>query len=220
MAWQLKPERYLTADELSTLRKTLRERAETDLALGRESGVRARAVLETAIGTGLRVGELAALRCENLQLSGKEPFLWVVGGKGRKKTRGGTGKDDRDIVFLPNHLVKILRQFLGWKRNVGESTEPSASLFVSKRGTRYGTRALQLMFKTAASRAGLLAKKPTLSIHSLRHTYGTRLYAATKDLRAVQKQLRHRSITTTTVYADVTPEDTIRGVNRMFDDAS
>ena len=33
------------------------------------------------------------------------------------------------------------------------------------------------------------------------------LYSKEKDLRAVQKQLRHRSIQSTLIYADVTAED-------------
>ena len=133
-AWQLAPEKYLTEDEVRMFLKSLRDRAETDLAHGRESGVKARAVLETALGAGLRVGELAALNCGDLSLTGKEPFLWVVGGKG-KKGNGRNGEDGRDMVFLPNYFVKILRDFLMWKRNKDESIEHEASLFVSKRGS-------------------------------------------------------------------------------------
>lgn len=32
---------------------------------------------------------------------------------------------------------------------------------------------------------------PPCGLHSLRHTYGTRLYAATQDLKIVSQQLRH-----------------------------
>ena len=32
----------------------------------------------------------------------------------------------------------------------------------------------------------------------MRHTFGTRLYERTKDLRLVQRALEHRSVTTTT----------------------
>ena len=53
------------------------------------------------------------------------------------------------------------------------------------------------------------------SVHSLRHSYAVKLYAVEKDLRAVQKQLRHVSIQSTMVYADVTDEaigDQIKGL--------
>lgn len=39
-----------------------------------------------------------------------------------------------------------------------------------------------------------------------RHSYAVELYSKGKDLRAVQKQLRHASIQSTIVYADVTDE--------------
>ena len=42
-----------------------------------------------------------------------------------------------------------------------------------------------------------------LSIHSLRHTFATRLYEKTGDLHLVQRALGHRQITTTEVYARV-----------------
>jgi len=42
----------------------------------------------------------------------------------------------------------------------------------------------------------------TLS-HSLRHTFATRLYSKTGDLRLVQRALGHKRITTTEIYARV-----------------
>jgi integrase/recombinase XerC len=42
-----------------------------------------------------------------------------------------------------------------------------------------------------------------VSLHSLRHTFATRLYEKTGDLHLVQRALGHRQITTTEVYARV-----------------
>ncbi len=56
------------------------------------------------------------------------------------------------------------------------------------------------------------------SIHACRHSYGTYLYQKTKNLRLVQKQLGHSSITTTTVYADVPLEETLEAVNGIFEE--
>ena len=53
------------------------------------------------------------------------------------------------------------------------------------------------------------------AVHALRHSYAVELYSKDKDLRAVQKQLRHVSIQSTLVYADVTDEsigNQIRGL--------
>jgi hypothetical protein len=40
-------------------------------------------------------------------------------------------------------------------------------------------------------------------------------YQATKDLRLLQKQLSHSRITTTQIYADVTPEQICTGMDAM-----
>ena len=49
------------------------------------------------------------------------------------------------------------------------------------------------------NKAGL--KRKRVSCHALRHTCGTLLYDATKDIRAVQDTLRHENITTSAIYA-------------------
>ena len=76
--------------------------------------------------------------------------------------------------------------------------------------TRFG---IQTVFKKLAKKARLPAR---YSIHSLRHSYATRLYKASGyNLRLVQKQLGHASISTTTVYSDVMSEDTEAAVNNL-----
>ncbi len=55
-------------------------------------------------------------------------------------------------------------------------------------------------------KAGILpasgGRRP-VSVHSLRHTFATRLYEKTGDLYLVQRALGHRNITTTEIYARV-----------------
>ena len=73
--------------------------------------------------------------------------------------------------------------------------------------------AIQRRFKFWMKAAGL---PPRYSIRSARHTYGTMLYRATKDLRLVQKQLGHSSTQSTEVYAAVLNEDTEKAVNALY----
>ena len=68
------------------------------------------------------------------------------------------------------------------------------------------------MWRNACVQSGIGKFK----LHSSRHTYATQLYKKTKNLRLVQKQLRHASIETTQVYADVMPEDIMAGVNDLY----
>lgn len=96
-----------------------------------------------------------------------------------------------------------------------EPTNPEDFVLISSHGQKFSTRGLQYAFKVAIREAGL---PNYYSIHACRHSYGTHLYQRTKDLRLVQKQLGHASITTTTVYADVTIEATVEAVNGLFKD--
>ena len=92
---------------------------------------------------------------------------------------------------------------------------PEAFVLVSSHRKPYAIRTLQYAFKVCLKEAGLPAE---YSIHACRHSYGTILYRKTKNLRLVQKQLGHSSITTTTVYADVTAEESVVAVNGLFEE--
>jgi integrase/recombinase XerD len=59
---------------------------------------------------------------------------------------------------------------------------------------------VQLRLKLWLKLAGITRQ---LSVHSLRHTFATRLYRQTGDLRLVQRALGHRHIATTEIYARV-----------------
>ncbi len=54
------------------------------------------------------------------------------------------------------------------------------------------------------------------SAHALRHSYAMDLYAKEKDLRCVQKQLRHVSVQSTLIYADVTDEEIASQVKNLY----
>ena len=74
-------------------------------------------------------------------------------------------------------------------------------------------QAIQQIVKKYLKQLGLYEKGK--SVHTLGHSYAVELYSKEKDLRVVQKQLRHVSIQSTPVYADVTDEaisDQIEGL--------
>lgn len=52
-------------------------------------------------------------------------------------------------------------------------------------------------------------------MRATRHTRGTMLYRARKDLHIVQKHLGHARPTTTAIYADVLDEDLHSGVDEI-----
>ena len=73
-------------------------------------------------------------------------------------------------------------------------------MVVFERQQPFSRSGLQRKFKTIAKAAGLPGY---LSIHATRHTFAVRLLGETKNIRLVQKQLRHSSVLTTSAYTDV-----------------
>jgi integrase/recombinase XerD len=201
--WTLDRTKYMTAPEVTELRRTIESKANEDLEHGRTTWPRFWMALDLALGAGLRVSEIATLRIGNLYLNEREARLRVTG-KGRK---------ERD-VFISVSLMKHLSDYLLWKRLMAEPMDLEAFVLASSHRKPYSTRTLQYAFKVCLRVAGLPSH---YSIHACRHSYGTLLYRNTKNLRLVQKQLGHSSITTSTVYADVTAEEAVAAVNGLFE---
>ena len=201
--WTLDRQKFLTEAEVKKLRRVVEDKALADLQKGRTTWPRFWMVLDLAIGAGLRVSEIANLKIDTLYLNSRESRIRVV----------GKGNQTRD-VFISKDLMKHLSGYLEWKKTLDEPTEQDDHLLVSSHGKPYSTRTLQYAFKVSLKEAGLPSY---YSIHACRHSYGTYLYQKTKNLRLVQKQLGHSSITTTTVYADVPLEETLEAVNGLFE---
>jgi site-specific recombinase XerD len=193
----------MTEPEVRQLRKAVESKAQADIENGRTTWPRFWMALDLALGAGMRVSEIAQLRIGNLYLKIEEPRLLVK----------GKGQRERD-VFISHDLMIHLTDYINWKRLMEESTEPEAFVLISSHRKPYSTRTLQYAFKVCLKEAGLPGY---YSIHCCRHSYGTLLYRKTKNLRLVQKQLGHSSITTTTVYADVLMEETLEAINGLFD---
>lgn len=202
--WTLDRQKFLSEAEVKILRRVVEDKALADLQKGRTTWPRFWMVIDLAVSAGLRVSEIAGLRVGNLYLNSREPRLQVT----------GKGQKTRD-VFISKDLMKHLSNFLEWKKVMDEPTDSSDYLLMSSHRKAYSTRTLQYAFKVSLKEARL---PKYYSIHAGRHSYGTYLYQKTKDLRLVQKQLGHSSITTTTVYADVTVEETLDAVNGLFEE--
>jgi len=202
--WTLDREKFLSETEVKKLRRTIEDKALADLQKGRTTWPRFWMVIDLAAGAGLRVSEIANLKIANLYLSSREPRIRVT----------GKGNRTRD-VFISRDLMKHLVDYLEWKQTMDETIDKDDFLLMSSHRKSYSTGGLQYAFKVALNESGL---PNYYSIHSLRHSYGTYLYQRTKDLRLVQKQLGHSSIATTTIYADVTVEQTLEAVNGLFEE--
>lgn len=188
-------EKILDREQRDKLLQVCKDRADLDLLYGRETWVKRNMLVNLALFTGLRVGEIASLKVGDLKLNTRDPYLFVRKGKRGKK---------RD-VYLDRELVKQLKDFISWKKKtMGEPVEPDSPMFAGRDGKHCATITLMKSFKKAIEEAGI---SNHYSIHSARHTYATFLLHATNNLRYVQKQLGHSQIGMTALYADVLPEE-------------
>ena len=161
----------------------LLSRAPVDLAWLREEGLDA-AILELFYSSGLRLAELAALNCEDL-----DPYTESVRvfGKGRKERVCPVGAPALEAVSRYRQQARV---------NAGP-------LFISKLRDRLSGRSIWLTMKRYLPHADI---PPTLSPHKLRHSFATHLLDAGADLRSVQQLLGHASLSTTQIYTKVTVE--------------
>ena len=195
--WIITPEKYLNEEEVKALRKAASEQAIIAKSKGNQTAVRNRLIIELALGTGLRVSEMANLNVGDLHLGKGQNSLVVREGKG--------GKDR--VVAFSSSLKNLISDYLEYR------ISHSPYLFHSERGEQMTRFGIGRVFKTIAGMAGIAAHH---SIHSLRHTYATNLYKASGyNLRLVQKQLGHSSITTTSVYSDVINQDLTDALENM-----
>ncbi len=180
--------RYLDRGEVEALL-----RAVPDDVLGPTD----RALYLTATMTGLRQGELVALRWQDID--------WTAGvvRVRRNYTRGrfGTPKTRRSSRAVPmadRVAAELERHF---QRSRYQADEDLVFCH-PETGRPYDASKLRKRFKVALTAAGL---RP-IRFHDLRHTFGTGMAAAGAPLRAIQEWMGHRDIQTTQVYADYAPD--------------
>lgn len=140
---------------------------------------------------GLRTVEIHRMNWEDVD-EGLSSIL--IHGKGH----------DRRIFPCPETMQK-LRSYLAECPARVARDGPFTPVFLSdchaNRRGRLSRTGIRYIIDAALVAAGL--KRRGVSCHALRHSAGTNLYAATKDLRLVQETLGHRDPKTTARYAHV-----------------
>ena len=169
----------LTADEETRLLSTFNRRYPTSF--------RNRVMIELALCTGLRVGDLLNLRWEDVEMD-----------SGRTHLKHGKGAKDR-VLFIRSGMISQMLDMAG-----AMGREPTGLVFTTLRGGELKDSYLRRMITTKAKKAGIGKR---VHFHLLRHSYLTRLYGRTKDIRLTQEVAGHASIATTMVYTHVSGED-------------
>jgi integrase/recombinase XerC len=146
------------------------------------------AIVATLRHTGLRVGELTALRLGDVEIGERKGELVVRSGKGGKYR----------VVPLNLDARRAIAAYREVRPQVVDD-----HLFVGQRGTGLTPRAVEKLVEKYARLAGL----PGVSPHVLRHTFGKHALDAGVDLVTVSRLLGHERLETTAIYTTPSASD-------------
>ncbi len=159
------------------------------------------ALMLCACMTGMRRGELLALRWSDVDFVAKTISLKKQAYKGRLVDLK-TGHSRRRIS-ISDTLIDTLREHQT-KQIVDGPENPMGLIFPSEAGTPIdGTNLLRRIFWPTLSRAGLRRVR----LHDLRHSYAAILISRNVPLKVIQRQMGHSSIQVTAdTYGHLLPE--------------
>lgn len=157
------------------------------------------ALVQLLVQTGLRVGEVSALRIADIKLRERTGSVRVRDGKGRKERE----------VPLNATARRALRQCLEQRPNLAAE----ASLFLSGRNAPLPIRSMQAIIGRLAQRAHI--ERIPVSAHTLRHTFALNFLRANPGkLVELATLLGHDSLDTTAVYTRPSQNDLATDLER------
>jgi len=191
------PKNVLKEKEMSLVLEGLADFTKPGHFQKQKSRYRAHVMAEVMYSTGMRIGEVARLREEDINIDKGTITLHET-------------KDGRDrVVFLNEYAREVLRLYLAIR----------ADLFTvnSKRSKVFGAGEAQLIvvmkreLKEVCGALGL----PGITSHGFRHAFGFHLLRSGLSIRYIQELLGHRRLSSTEVYTRVEKED-LRAVLDRF----
>lgn len=157
-----------------------------------------RALYLTAAMTGLRQGELIALRWQDIAWEDRR--VRVV----RNHVLGqfDTPKSRRSVRSVPLSC-RLADELRAWQQATRRS-DPDALVFAEPASGEVLRRGALMRRYRRALKA---AKIDSHRFHDLRHTFGTAMAATGVPMRTLQEWMGHRDIATTQRYADYAPNE-------------
>lgn len=189
---------------------------------------RLKALFLMDLGTGLRQGEIVALKWPDIDMDKRTVSIKktlknvtiIDGDKRTYKLIEQTPKTKNSIrtVPLPKNLIPLLEEHAERQKNeiaaAGDIYMNNNYVFCTEIGTPIDPRNLRRSFARLLKKAGISHKK----FHSLRHTYATRLFEKGVPLKTVQILLGHSNISiTANIYTHVMPEEKLKAVDKIDD---
>lgn len=150
--------------------------------------LRNHALFELLYASGLRVGEICALKIADLDFPAQQ--VKVVDGKGGK-TR---------YVPMGSYAIEALERYLEQARPQLLRHKDTTTVFVNQHGDALSERGVRHILKTVAQAAGVATK---IHPHMLRHSFATHMLSHGADLRSVQELLGHENLSSTQIYTHV-----------------
>ena len=161
------------------------------------SNLKHKAILSLMYSAGLRVGEVCALRYEDISRSSMRIHI-----------RHSKARSDR-YAILSRNALDILTQY--WFH----AGRPTGFLFPS-RNDPARPMASYTVNQFIFAKEKELGLKHQLTCHSFRHAFGTHLYENGADLLTIKALLGHKSLNSTTIYVHLASNG-IRNAVSPFD---
>ena len=155
---------------------------EQERQLLRSCELYSKALFSVICDCGLRASEACRLEWYDINFDRQQVHI-----------RRGKGGKDR-IIPISQKTLQVLRVY--WKSYGSLGAVFKMPDHVTGINPAYIRKCLKYQLK----KAGL---DPTLTVHSLRHSYATHLLEAGEDIQTVQRRLGHRSLQTTVIYLHV-----------------
>ncbi len=167
-------------------------RAQKLSAFGTFQSTRDMALIDLLCSTGIRIGEAAAIRLDDIDLKSR---IILIHGKGKK---------ERLIYLSCQQTVDNLKSWISLRKTY---IKDHNFLFVNRMLSPISIHAIEDIFFKYRDIAKI---NPKATPHYLRHTFATNLLANGADLRAVQEILGHSNIAITERYTEVTTNRKIK----------
>ena len=143
-------------------------------------------IINTLIATGMRLGSLASLNCGDIDL--ENSYITLQHTKNKRP----------QVLYIPNSLIPILREYLNLRRGI--HTDP---LFPSELGNRMSSDCISHSVRSYNRSKGL----DKTSSHLFRHTFAKNWVLMGGDVFRLQKQLGHSTLEMSKRYANIYDTD-------------
>ena len=202
------PFNYFTEKEIQILRKAFKN-------------TKYRKVIDFALGTGMRQGEIVALKWTNINFEKKEIYVKsnttisaVFNEKREKvgyKIKNGTPKTDSSIRIVP--MSDFIYNLLNDIPHTSEYIFTANNHQIDKKDLEkiWRNTLLSLIKELSAKDIKFEYRK----FHDLRHTFAVLLLLKGVDLYTIMKLLGHKKLSSTEIYLAVLPEAKEKSINKL-----